>query len=536
MQLALRFRAAPCVALLSILAFVATSLAAVTSHADPANEWRAKGRLAIARARALRPGPIKKAKNVIFFVGDGMGMSTITAARIFDGQRRGMMGEENELAFETFPYVALSKTYSVNLQVSESAATMTAMMTGVKTKADVIGLDEHAVPTDYRSVERSRVTSFLEQAAQRGIATGIVTTTRVTHATPAACYAHAPHRDWEDDTMLPEDARAADFPDIARQLVEFGSGDGIDVVFGGGRSQFLPDTQGDPEYPEVMGARKDGRDLIAAWRERHPAGSWLWNRSQFVALGPETKGPVLGLFEPSHMHFEYERGADAAGEPSLAEMTAKAIELLSRNPRGYVLVVEGGRIDHAHHFGNAFRALDETVALSDAVHVANELASLETLIVVTADHSHGLTFAGYPTRGNDILGLARGVDDHGDPKENPFKDMIGLPFTTLSYATGPGYTGRSPEQPEGAKSYPHNPTGYGGIRHGRPKLSDAEVRRPEYLQEATVPARNETHSGEDVPIYATGPGAALFHGVQEQSYIYHAVVEALGWKELREDR
>ena len=96
----------------------------------------------------------------------------------------------------------------------------------------------------------------------------------------------------------------------------------------------------------------------------------MWSRSQFAQLGPDTAGPVLGLFEPSHMRFEFERGEDTAGEPSLPEMTAKAIELLARNPRGYVLIVEGGRIDHGHHFGNAFRALGETVEFSNAVRVA----------------------------------------------------------------------------------------------------------------------------------------------------------------------
>lgn len=526
---ALRSRFASTIALFSIAALLAPAV----SRADIENHWRAEGRLAVARARALRSGPMKKAKNVILFVGDGMGMATITAARILEGQRRGMLGEENQLSFEKFPYLALSKTYSTNLQVSESAATMTAIVTGVKTKADLIALDEHGVPNEYASVAGSRAATLVEDAEMRGLSTGVVTTTRVTHATPAACYAHAAHRDWEDDTMLPEDARAADFPDIARQLVEFDIGDGIDVVFGGGRSQFMPETMADPGNPEVHGARRDGRDLISRWRERHPQGSWVWTRSQFTELGPNTAGPVLGLFAPSHLRFEYERSLDPASEPSLSEMTAKAIELLSRNPKGYVLVVEGGRIDHAHHFGNAFRALDETVELSRAVSVANQLATLDTLIVVTADHSHVLTVAGYPTRGNDILGLARGVDDHGDPKDTPYKDMLGLPFTTLGYANGPGYTGRTPEQREGAKHYPHNPTGYGGIQKGRPKLSDAEVRKPDYLQEATVPARNETHGGEDVPIYATGPGASLFHGVQEQSYIYHAIVEALGWTDSR---
>ena len=520
------------------VACCAVSLVATPgAFGDDENLWRSAGRAAVERARALLPDAPPKAKNVIVFVGDGMGMSTITAARIFDGQQRGKLGEENELAFERFPYVALSKTYSVNAQVSESAATMTAMMTGVKTNADVVGLDERSVPSDYTSVERSRARTLLEDAEARGLSTGVVTTTRVTHATPAACYAHAPHRDWENDSQLPPDAREAGFPDIARQLVEFEIGDGIDVVFGGGRAQFLPKRTHDPEYPGETGARSDDRDLLAAWQGRHPEGSWVWNRSQFDALGPATKGPVLGLFEPSHMRFEFERGEDVGGEPSLSEMTAKAIELLARNPRGYVLIVEGGRIDHGHHFGNAFRALGETVELSNAVRAAESLVKpRETLIVVTADHSHVFTMAGYPTRGNDILGLARGNDDHGAPELTPLKDMLGLPFTTLSYANGPGYTGRSSEQPEGAKRYPHNPAGYAGIRKGRPKLTDAEVRQPNYLQETTVPARNDTHAGEDVPIYATGPGASLFHGVQEQSFVFHAVESALGWNEKRQAR
>ncbi len=170
------------------------------------------------------------------------------------------------------------------------------------------------------------------------------------------------------------------------------------------------------------------------------------------------------------MRFEFERGEDTAGEPSLSEMTAKAIELLARNPRGYVLIVEGGRIDHGHHFGNAFRALGETVELSNAVRVARALVKQdETLIVVTADHSHVLTMAGYPTRGNDILGLARGNDDHGAPELTPLRDMLGLPFTTLSYANGPGYTGRSVEQPEGAEALPAQSQRLRGDPEGAPE-------------------------------------------------------------------
>lgn len=494
------------------------------------NEWRDAGRAAVERARKrVATSGAKRAKNVILFVGDGMGVATITAARIFDGQRKGHPGEENLLAFETFPNVALSKTYTVNSQVAESAATMTALMSGVKTKEEVVGLDERAVPGDFETAAVSRVPTLLEQAEARGLATGIVTTTRVTHATPAACYAHVPQRDWEDDSKLPDAARAAGFPDIARQLVEFPVGDGIDVVLGGGRSQFRPLDVADPERPAITGERLDGRDLIVEWRARHPNGRYITQRNELVALDPAVRGPVLGLFESSHMNFEVDRGRDVAGEPSLSEMTARAIEILSRDPDGFFLMVEGGRIDHAHHVGSAYRALVETVELSNAVRIAQAiLGPNDTLLVVTADHSHVLTIAGYPTRGNDILGKVYANEPNGEPSQTPLKDMLGLPFTTLSYANGPGYTGATPEQPEGPKHHPHAPTGYRGIRHGRPDLKRVDTTDPTYLQEATVAARNETHGGEDVAIYATGPGAWLMHGVQEQSYVYYVMAEALG--------
>lgn len=134
---------------------------------------------------------------------------------------------------------------------------------------------------------------------------------------------------------------------------------------------------------------------------------------------------MLGLFERSHMEYEADRSGDTGGEPSLAQMTAKAIEILSQNRRGYVLTVEAGRIDHAHHAGNASRALRDTIALSEAVQTAVDMAGRDILVVVTADHGHTPTINGYPERGNPILGIGGEGDD-------------GLPYTTLSYANGPG--------------------------------------------------------------------------------------------------
>ncbi len=494
------------------------------------NAWLEAGRAAVREARAQRvvPGP---ARNVILFLGDGMGITTVTAARILEGQRRGESGEGNQLAWEGFPYTAFSKVYSTDAQTPESAGTMTAIVTGAKTRSSVLSLDETVRRGDFSAATQHGLVTILEQAEQRGLATGVVTTTTVTHATPGATYAHTPDRDWEDDSRLSAAARAAGFPDIARQLLEFPHGDGIEVVLGGGRRSFLPAATVDPEYHATKGSRLDGRDLTREWTQRRPRSAYVWNREQLEAIDLATTDHLLGLFEVSHMKFEADRSLDSAGEPSLSQMTAIAIKRLARAPHGFLLVVEGGRIDHGHHAGNAYRALGEAIEFSNAVRVALEKTDpKQTLVVVTADHGHVFTFGGYAKRGNDILGkVIRADEGSGGGKGELARDALGRPFTTLGYLNGPGYTGASAEQAEGPKSFPHQGAGYRPATKGRPDLGAVDTAAPSYLQEAIVPLASETHSGEDVPVYATGPGADLFRGVREQNYLYHAMVEALGW-------
>ena len=501
------------------------------------NAWFKAGREQVARSARFVANETP-ARNVILFIGDGMGIATVTAAGILEGQRRGELGEGNRLSFEELPFVAFSKTYNTDAQVSDSASTMTAMVTGVKTRTGVLGVDERIRRSDHTSVEATRVPTILEQAEARGLATGVVSTTTITHATPAACYAHAPFRFWEDDSRMSSEAREDGFPDIARQLVEFGVGDGLEVALGGGRSHFKPRGEADPEDPQRPGGRLDARDLTREWVEARDGAAYVWNREQLATLDLATTRHLLGLFEPGDMNWETDRAEDEAGEPSLAEMTALAIDLLSRDEDGFFLMVEGGRIDHGHHAGNAERALTDTIAFSDAVRVALEKTDAnDTLIVVTADHSHTLTISGYPKRGNAILGTVVGVNWFGDGSDEIALDALGKPYTTLGYANGPGYTGASGDQPEGPHSFRHRPCrqsppmscSYEGIEAGRPDLAGVDTESPAYLQEATVPMGSETHAGEDVPIYAGGPRAALFHGVREQNYIYHAMVEALGW-------
>ena len=223
------------------------------------------------------------------------------------------------------------------------------------------------------------------------------------------------------------------------------------------------------------------------------------------------------------MQFETERSNEPSGEPSLTEMTAKAIRMLQKNRSGFYLQIEGGRIDHAHHAGNAFRALTEAIEFARAVKKAYEMTDPDdTLIIVTADHSHVFTIAGYPSRGNPILGKVKSVPQRdGDPLVED-KDLLGLPYTTLSYANGPGNIGTSDEQGQGVKTYQHIPSSYQNNAE-RPDLSEIDTSDRDFMQEATVPLNSETHGGEDVAIFASGPLAHYVHGVMEQNWIYHVM-------------
>jgi alkaline phosphatase len=292
-----------------------------------------------------------RARNVILFVGDGMGISTLTAARIRQGQRAGEDGESTWTAMDRLPFSALVKTYAHDAQVPDSAPTATAMTTGVKTRNDVIGLDQTAALNDCRGGRGRELLTLFEQAEADGRRTGIVSTARITHATPASAYAHVANRDWENDSEVPQAAREAGCIDIARQLVEWPYGDGFEVVLGGGRAQFLPTTQRDPEDENAAGLRTDGRDLTTEWLGRRAGARYVWNAEQFADLNGI--GPVLGLFDRDHMEFEAQRQADAGGEPSLTAMTLAALDMLEQGDTGYVLMVEAGRIDHAHHLGLA---------------------------------------------------------------------------------------------------------------------------------------------------------------------------------------
>ncbi len=385
---------------------------------------------------------------------------------------------------------------------------MTAMVTGVKTKQGLINYLPITTRGDCTAPEENKLTPIFGLAEAAGLSTGVISTARITHATPAATYAQVVERNFENDGDINLDGLpgGTDCPDIASQLIDFPWGDGIELAPGGGRRNFLTSGQ---EGPEGDSGRRVNRDLTAEWEAKSPNHYSVFTKGEFEALPADAK--VLGLFESSHLQYELDRDDSAGGEPSLAEMTSYAIDNLSQNRDGYMLVVEAGRIDHAHHGVNAARALGDTEAFDDGIEAALAKVDLnDTLVIVTADHGHVFTMAGYPTLDNDILGMADTVDAAGEPLPGPVLAADGKPYTTLAYANG------------GSSPFFDTPT----VRPD-PRDAGVPVTDKNYNQTALVPAGSETHGGQDVAIYAGGPKAYLFDGTVEQNYIYHVMNESL---------
>lgn len=415
-------------------------------------------------------------KNTILFLGDGMGITTITAARIYEGQSKELDGESNALSFESFENVAFIKTYSADAQIPDSAGTMSAIMTGQKTRSGVISVGPKFERGNCESVLKDSQPTIMELAEQAGLKTGVVTTARITDATPAATYAHSADRTWENDQKVPQAAKLDGCTDIADQLVNFSHGDGVDLILGGGRSSFHSTTTTDIEYPQLVGLRRDGRDLVNEWIISGDNRHFVWNRTQL--LETPMRGQIFGLFEPAELHYEIERPTDTGDEPSLAEMAQYAVKFLSESADGFFLVIEGARIDHGNHNKEPFLALTDTIEFSNAVREVLRFVDLsETTVLVTADHSSALAFSGYPTRGMPVLGS--------------------LSYPEISFSGGSKFQAGHLE-----KTQSQNPVS-----------SEDDLAK---------------HAGEDVPAYATGYKARLIKGVMEQNELFGVILESLG--------
>ncbi|KPP59959.1 alkaline phosphatase-like [Scleropages formosus] len=395
----------------TVMAFLPLSVACLvllimTVH--PAEEekpefWRQQAR-AVLRLALDRKLNTNVAKNIVLFVGDGMGITTVTAARILKGQLQNRTGEETIMNMDTFPYVGLVKVYAVDFQIPDSAATATAYLCGVKANLNTVGLSAAGRNGACRSQKGNEVTSILKWAKDAGKSVGIVTTTR-----------------WYCDTDMPAAAKAQGCRDIAAQLL---SNTDIDVArYVWNRMDFDAVDPATTDY--LLGEFSVRLDLRNAVTHRH------------FPLKCGRRSPAA-LFEPGDLRYELER--DLSMDPPLSDTTEKAIRILQKNPKGFFLLVEGGRIDQGHHASRASMALHETVELDNAVGRALELTGDgDTLTMVTADHSHSFTFNGFPFRGNSILVGPTAQTRPSPAGKSPLfgKDM--MPYTTLMYGNGPGH-------------------------------------------------------------------------------------------------
>ena len=443
-------------------------------------------------AATMRLAPKPQARNIIFFLGDGMGATTITAARIFKYK------EEGFLNMEKMERSARIKTYSNDAQTTDSAPSMGSYMTGIKINNDVISMAD-AKPVRTKNDANGNGTidecgagngraapTILELAKARGKAVGAVTTTEMTHATPASTFAHTCQRN-------------AGYT-IATQIVPGGAGynpallDGVDVLMGGGRHHFTP-------YDAATNkkGRADGRNLMAEFAAQgYVVAS---NKDEMAAAKPGRK--FVGIYSADD-HLDYSLGRRPE-QPTLAEMALTSIELLSKDPDGFFLMVEGGKIDHALHDTNAKNALADTVAFDEAIQAAIERMRVldpgleNTLIVVTADHDHTMVLSGYPKRGSKVLDI---VHDYVDGK--PKKDADGKTFTALLF-------------------------GNGKVRPDvRDDVDSATAQGDKYQQEAGVRTVYESHGGGDVKLYAVGAGSAPFKGTIENTQVFHLMKAAAG--------
>lgn len=458
--------------------------------------------------------PAIQKKNVIFFLGDGMGMTTLTAARIYS------VGEAGSLTIDTLPETAFVKTFSNDAQVTDSAPSMAAYMTGVKTNNEVISMSPNTVATPPGKDVNGNLTinncaatngtpaqTLLELAKAKGWAVGAISTTELTHATPAATYAHICNRNAQYE--------------IAAQLVPGGKGfnsallDGVDVLMGGGLNQFTP-------YDKAANTtgRADGRNLTT---ELATLGYTVGKTRADMLAAPLDK-KFIGLYsQKSHLEYDLDRMAQTAAgvgagatQPSLAEMTSKSMDILSQNKNGYFLMVEGGRIDHALHSTNAKKALQDTVAFDNAIKAAIDKIKLtdstlaNTLIVVTADHDHTLVLNGYAQRTGattptnpGVLGLVKNY------VTGLFSlDADGTPYSIIGFGNGES----------------RNATRAGLA------LTEATTSADLYHQEAAIqtPVGSETHGGTDVFLGAIGMGSAGFFGSIDNTKVFQLIRTAVG--------
>ncbi|GAM16715.1 alkaline phosphatase [Mesobacillus selenatarsenatis] len=422
----------------------------------------------------------KPPKNVIVMVGDGMGIGQLEVARLME------YGKEGRLNMESLENVALMHTYSADNTVTDSGAAGTAIATGSKTNNESIGVDENG----------NEVKSMLDAFQARGKKVGVISNNTVTDATPAAFTASVPNR-WSGQA------------EVAKQMLE----NEYDVLLGGGATYFEP-------------KRHDGVDLVEKFEEK--GYTYVTDRDELNKAGTPDK--LLGLFHSSYMNYKTDKDDVNSNEPTLNEMTKKAIDVLSNGKDGFFLMVEGARIDHASHAADFTGIWKETIEFDNTVKDVVQWAKNrnDTLVVVLADHE---TMGVSATETMDIEGLkaidvspefmaGKLVIEDGtataESVKSVFKEYANIELTNEEVAEFQDNI----KDAEG-KVYAAYRTGWeiGSViaKYNKVGVVDRAVR-----EESTTGG----HTGNMVPVFATGTGSERFEGVLDNTEVIKLIAEA----------
>lgn len=449
-------------------------------------------------------------KYVFMFIGDGLGASQRQISEYFLQNTTG--DDSKKLLMNTFETSGINTTHSADTLITDSAAAGTALSAGVKTNNGVIAMDENG----------NDVKTLVEYAEEAGLATGLVSSTRLTHATPASFAAHNMNRNNENEI-------AADFLNS-----------GVDFFAGGGLRHFIPSnySQDTTDYTgaTIKSKRKDNRNLVEEFSSLGyeifigNAGADAFKTAKFTE-----EGQVFAAFTYTHMPYEIDRMNDFTKLPSLSEMTDKAIDLLEEDEDGFFLMVEGGRIDHAAHANDAAAAIHDVLAFDNAIQEAYEFYNEypdETLILVVGDHETGGLGLGMDTQGYfvDLEPLANSKASIADKVLYGEAAYNGDREAFLSYAEEAlGLTALTDAEKEKIeagmdKSDAGETYGYYGYDPAGMALTHVISERANIFWTTTI------HTGTAIPMSATGHKAEAFGGYKDNTEISQTMAKILGFK------
>lgn len=458
-------------------------------------------------------GP-RKVKNVIFFIGDGMTIANRTAARVLSkGISEGKY--QGKLSFDDMPNMALIGTSGSDSLITDSANSMSAYTTGHKTAVNAMGVYVSRATDNLSHPKVETIAELIKRKTKMSV--GIVSDAELEDATPGAMVSHT--------------RRRADKPYIAEQLLASGA----EVILGGGSAYFYPQsTKGSKRKDEINlieEFKRDGYQLVFTKEELANATHAADTRKLFGVFHPDNMDGSLDRF------FLKKNTVDQyPNQPDLTDMTRSAIEVLSKNPNGFFLMVEAALIDKFNHPLDWERAAFDTIMLSNAVDIAKNFAKThpDTLIIVTPDHTHS--------------GSINGVVN--DAKPGPLREKVGV-YADAGYPNYPkanvdGYPNKIDVSKRLAFFYGNYPDHYETLH---PKLDgtfipavkgeDGQfVANPKYIQlqedaihvGGNLPSNQESgvHTADDAVLNAIGPGSEQFHGFMDNTEVFRVMVESLG--------